>query len=204
MPIPFLMNLAFESSILLPRRTYLFEYKGVRFKLVQSNYREYHDHLLTVVSDMNDGAAMNQAFAVGAEFVSALAWEQDSPMTVWNSGGAGWRGGSLRFAKPTMFNFRRLPFTGYHIGGSLISIPHVQTNEQRIALALFREAGASNSPYLSFLFYWQVMEVRGSDPRTFIEDVMRNHRHQVPIDDSPIDRLQLAGRSLGDYLVFCN
>ena len=200
MPVPFLMNLAFDSSIILPCRTYLFEYKSVRFKLVQTHYREYHDHLLTVVRDINDTAAMNRAFAVGAEFVSALAWEQDAAMTVWNSGGAGWRGGSLRFAKPTIFGFRRLPFRGYHIGGNLISIPHVQTNEQRIALALFREARASNSPYLSFLFYWQAMEVLATDPQAFIENVMRNHRRQVPIEDSWLSELPLAGRSIGDYL----
>jgi hypothetical protein len=73
------MNLALDSSIILRRRTYLFEYKSVRFKLVQTHYREYHDHLLTVVRDINDTAAMDRAFAVGAELVSALAWEQDAP-----------------------------------------------------------------------------------------------------------------------------
>jgi hypothetical protein len=44
------------------------------------------------------------------------------------------------------------------------------------------------------------MEVQGAKPHAFIEDVMRNHRHQVPLDDSWFDQLPLAGRSISEYL----
>jgi hypothetical protein len=196
----FLMNVAFDNTVRLQRRTYLFEYKGFRFKLVQDDPRRYHDHLLTILSDYHS-EERTRAFAAASEFVSALAWQSGAAMTVWDSGGAGWPDHRpLRSARPTIFGFPRVPNHGYTIGGGLISIPHVQTIEQRVALSLFREARASNSRYLSFLFLWQSMEVLGTKPHAFIKDVMENHRHQVPLEDSWFDRLPLSGRTIGDYL----
>lgn len=196
----FLMNIAFDNTVRLQRRTYLFEYKDFRFKLVQGDPRRHHDHLLTILPRW-DSPERNRAFSVAAEFVSALAWQSGAAMTLWDSGGAGWRNHRpLRSAKPTIFGFPQVPNRGYTIGGTLISIPHVQTNEQRVALSLFREACASNIRYLSFLFFWQSMEVLGTKPHDFIERVMKNDRHQVPLDDSWFDRLPLSGRTIGEYL----
>jgi hypothetical protein len=196
----FLMNIAFDNTVRLQRRTYLLEYKGFRFKLVQNDPRRHHDHLLTIIP-RHDGPERDQAFAAAAEFVSALAWQSGAAMTVWDSGGRGWDNRrSLRSAIPTAYGFPRVPFHGHHIGGTLISIPHVQTAEQRVALALFREARASNSHYLSLLFFWQVLGVSGGSPQDFIENVMKNSRHHVPLEQSWFDRLPLKGRSIGKYL----
>lgn len=196
----FLMNIAFDNTVRLDRRTYLFEYKGFRFKLVQGDPARHHDHLLAILP-RGESAERNSTFAAAAEFVSALAWHSGAAMTVWDNGGRGWSDHRpLRSAKPTVYDFPRVPNRGYTIGGTLISIPNVQTNEQRIALSLFREARASNSRYLSFLFFWQSMEVLGTKPHAFIKDVMKNHRDQVLLDDSWFDRLPLSGRALGEYL----
>jgi hypothetical protein len=122
-------------------------------------------------------------------------------MAVWGSGGAGWLDGRpLRCARPTIYSLPRIPPQGQTIGGPLISVPHVQTNEQRTAPALFRETRAANSDYLSFLFFWQCMEVFGADPRVFIADVMKNHRHQVPLEDSKFEDLPRGGRTIGECL----
>lgn len=198
--MPFLMHIAFDNAVRLQRRTYLFEYKGFRFKLIQNDPRKYPDHLLTILPSY-DSPERNRAFAAASEFVSALAWASGAAMTVWDTGGAGWLGHRpLRSARATNYSLPRVPFRGGQIGGSLISIPNVQTNEQRIALSLFREARASNSRYLSFLFYWQSMEVHTTKPQDFIEDVMKNHRRQVRLEDSWFARLPLAGRTISEYL----
>jgi hypothetical protein len=58
----FLMNIAFDNTVRLQRRTYLFEYKGFRFKLVQDDPRRYHDHMLTILPRW-DSPERNSSFA---------------------------------------------------------------------------------------------------------------------------------------------
>jgi hypothetical protein len=196
----FLMNIAMDNTVRLPRRTYLFEYKGVRFKLVQNNPREHHDHLLTIVP-RHDSREKSRVFKVAAEFVSALAWETGAAMTIADSGGSGWPDNRpLRFASPRVYGFPRVPFAGHLIGGDLYTIPHVENDIQRIALALFREARASNSLFLSFLFYWQSMEVQHTAPQAVIEMMMKKNRHRVRVDDWSFSQLPLNGRKISDYL----
>jgi hypothetical protein len=54
--------------------------------------------------------------------------------------------------------------------------------------------------YLSFLFYWQVLEIEGYQAIGFIDKVYRKHRTHLRLSESEISRLPLAGRSLGKYL----
>jgi hypothetical protein len=80
-------------------------------------------------------------------------------------------------------------------------IPKIWTPEQRTALALFREANASNNDYLSFIFYWQVLEVgRGSSAEVFIDKTYTRQPNSLSLIQSDIALLQLGRRRLGDYL----
>ena len=196
----YVMDIRFNNSCRLARKTYLFDYKGVRFKLVQDNPRKWADHLMAIVPS-GDGPESDRAFTAGSEFVSALGWELHSSVSVWESGGRGWSGTlPLSQVKPGVFTFPRVPFRGNVIGCDLRRLPHVRTKEQRIALALFREATASNSIYLSFLFYWQILEVGGGNPIRFVNRTLRRKPAGFHIDPSVIARLPTRSRPLGDYL----
>ena len=156
---------------------------------------------MTIVPEM-DGAANELAFARAAEFLSALAWQNHSMVAFWQSGAHSWPGElSLDEAKPFMSAPPRIPSGGIVLGYDLTRIPHVETDEQRIALALFREAHASNNDYLSFLFYWQVLEVKGQKPEDVVDRAWRKDRTHVRLLKSDIDNLPLAGQRLGHYLL---
>lgn len=194
-----LVQICFDNSARLARPSYLFEYSGVRFKLVQHDPRRYPDHLLTIVPKY-DPAALKQVFAVAAEFLSALAWENNARVTAHLAGGAGWPDTlDLKETKPNIFVLPRIP-VGYTAGYHLSRVPLVCNQTQRTALSIFREATASNSDYLSFLFYWQVLEIEGRDPVGFINKVYRKHPTLLRLTGSNIGSLPLAGRSLGVYL----
>lgn len=197
----YLMQIAFDNTSRLQRNAYLFEYKGVRFKLVQDNPRKWADHLMTIIPKW-DSPAKRAAYAAASEFLSALAWVNGGAVAVWDSGGGGWRDGrSLRSARPTLFLFPRIPWRGGTTGYGLSQIAHIQTEEQRVALALLREARASNNDFLSFLFYWQVLDVGGGNPERTVNDALRRHRRELNFDFEILDRLPLAGRPLGRYLL---
>jgi hypothetical protein len=75
----------------------------------------------------------------------------------------------------------------------------VATEEQRIALALFREAFSSNKVMLSFLFYWQILEIADNKPSEWVDDLCG----RLPKPDLPrrdIGQLSLGSKSLGKYL----
>ncbi len=198
----YLMEISFDNSCRLALNQYLFEYHGVRFKLVQDKTRKWADHLLTVVP-MGDTAAQDRAFAAACEFVSALGWELHARVAVWESGGGGWPDDlPLSKAKPNIFVFPHVPFAGNLVNCHLRRLPHVKTNEQRVALALFREATSSNSVYLSFLFYWQILEVGGDDhdPASFVDETLREQPLGFYVDPAHLAELPLGSRSLGEYL----
>jgi len=197
----YLLQIGFDNSHRLSRKEYFFEYRGVRFKLVQRNPRKWSDALLTIIPDM-DGTAEELAFARAAEYLSALAWQNYSTVAFWQSGTCSWSGElSLDEAKPFMSTPPRIPSSGIVLGYDLTRIPHVETDEQRKALALFREAHASNNDYLSFLFYWQVLEVKGRRPEDVVDKTRRKDRSRVRLPKSDIDDLPLAGQTLGHYLL---
>lgn len=196
----YLMHICFDNSRRLRRRHYLFEYRGVRFKLIQHNPRKWADHLLTIIPD-RDQSTREQAFSVASEFLSALSWENRARIGIWEGGGRGWPDDSpLGRAVPCVFTFPRIPFGGNAIGYDIGRIPKIETETQRLALTLFREAAASNNDYLSFLFYWQTLETNRANPESIIERAYRKHRNRLHISKSDLASLPLNGRSLGRYL----
>lgn len=197
----YLLQISFDNSNRLDRKSYLFEYKGVSFKLVQNDPRRFADSLLTIVPAFNSPAA-EQAFAMAAEFVSALAWSNGSRAKVSLAGGCGWPDDlPLRKARPSIRTLPRIPFAGSVLGFSVDRIVHVRTEDQRKALALFREANASNNEYLSFLFYWQVLEVGpGTQPQHYIDQVFKRQRRHLRLTAEDLANLPLGDKSMGTYL----
>jgi len=145
--------------------------------------------------------ANDRAFAAASEFISALGWELQARVALWESGGRGWPDQvALNRVQPTLFTFPRIPFSGNAIGYDLQRLPYITTAEQRIALALFREAHSSNSDYLSFLFYWQVLEVGGGNPVRFVNRTLARRPASFYVDPKVIGQLPVGSRKLGEYL----
>jgi hypothetical protein len=165
----YLLQVCFDNSRRLSRRSYLFGFKGTQFKLLQNDPRKWADLLLTVVST-NDMVTRSRIFSLAAEFVSSMAWEIGSAAAVWEAGGCSW------------------PDT-------------LPLSEARGNILSFREARASNNLYLSFLFYWQVMEVDGGDASAFVEKTFRKHRQKLRVMSSDVSNLRLGSQSLGFYMV---
>jgi hypothetical protein len=167
-------------------------YRGVAFKLVQNRSRRYADHLLSIVETEEE---RRRAFAIAAEFISAVAWTNRTRMAVWDCGYMTWQREDLRKARPNMHDFRVVNFSGNVVGATIDSLPFVETPDQRKGLALFREARASNNEFVRFLFAWQVMDLGGTNARDYANKVVRkssNNLHFHLEDD--IAELHLGAR----------
>ena len=195
------MNICFDNDRRLRRKSYLFEYKGHQFKLVQSNPRKWADTLLTILP-ADDDTLREKAFSVASEFLSALCWQNNARTAIAGGGGRGWdRDWKLSNANPTIYEFPTIPFGGNVIGYDISVLPLVETDPQKVALTLYREAGASNNNYLSFLFYWQILETGGTNAEGFVNKTFRKKPRELRLGRENIDsRLNLNGKSLGEYL----
>ncbi len=197
----FLMHIAFDNTKRLTRNVHYFEYLGVRFKLIQNNPRKWSDVLLTIVPHPNSVEAQ-KAYSAAGEFLSALSWEITSSVALRYIGGAGLQeGSSIRQARCRAYSFPEVPFQGLVSGYGISPIAEIISQDQRIGLTLFREAKSSNKVLLSFLLYWQIMEIRTGDPVGWINKVHRRHPRGLHIRSDDIAQLPLNGRSLGEYLL---
>ena len=104
--MPYLMHIHFDNSSRLKRRVYYFQYNRVRFKLIQNNPAKWSDVLMSLVP-INDEAAEQRAYAAAGEFLSALAWQNNSWVAIEHAvGGRGVRDGfTLRQARCSMYEF---------------------------------------------------------------------------------------------------
>lgn len=197
----YLMTIGFDNSSRLCRDTWYFEYRGVRFKLIQNNCRKWCDVLLTTLPSMSDRAAQDNAYATASEFLCAVSWQNNSRVIMHNLGGSGYpdnRG--LRPAKCTFFSFPKIAFPGWTVGYNISVLPHIQTDDQRTALLLFRDALSSNHSYLSFLFFWQILEIACKDPIGWVNKTIKRHPPLLRLMRNEVGRLPLGSQSVGNYL----
>lgn len=198
--MPYLMEISFDNDRRLKRKYYLFEYKGIRFKLIQDSPRKWADHLLTILPNGNEDEK-EQAYSVASEFLSALGWQNWARVAVWECGGRSWhKEWPISRARSSMRTYPRIPFGGSIVGYNIDSIPKIETEEQKIALTLYREARASNNNYLSFLFYWQVLETGGTNAEGYVNNVQKKQPRELQWVAKDIANLPLCGRRLGEYL----
>lgn len=193
------MHIGFDNSARLCRNVYYFEYKGIRYKLIQNNMKKWCDVLITIVPD--DKKTKDNVYTTASEFLSALSWENNSRVKVWPLGGLSVPYNyQLAKAKCRCFSFPRTPFAGYIGGYDICQIPKIETEEQKNALILFRDASSANHDYLSFLMFWQIMEIGGNDAIGWINKTYRKNRDKIILTKDYYDRLPLCGKNLGDYL----
>lgn len=198
--MPYLMHVGFDNSARLWKNVFYFEYKGVRFKLIQNNSKMYRDVLLTVILDENNIELLNNAYLIASEFIAALSWQLNSFAKVEYLGGSGKQENIiLRKARCSMFDFHKIAFCGGSKNNEISTIPEIENNEQREALILFREAKSTNNNYLSFLFFWQILEIGNNQPIGWINKVYRKNRNKLGISEDYINKLHLRRRKLGDY-----
>jgi len=203
MGMPYLMHIPFDNSNRLDRNIYYFEYKRIEFKLVQHN-QKYQDVLLTILPESND--RVGKIYKVACEYLSALSWQNSAMVIITPEGGVERKETTLRKAKCTMFDFRKVPWGCYSGRGySIIVIPKIGNDRQRKALALFRQAFSNLNPYFSFLFYWHVLGVgkRKLPPKKPSAsewiDASFNKR-KVHVAKEHLTRLHLGKQTLGKCL----
>jgi hypothetical protein len=196
-----LTTIGFDNSARLCRDTYYFEYKGIRFKLIQKNMRKWCDALLTIIPA--DEKSKNQAYLAASEFLTALSWQNNSRIKLGLLGGISVPDNfQLRKAKSGFFSFPKIPYHIFMKGFDICIIPEIETEEQKAALILFREALSSNNEYLSFLFYWQILETGDNGPIEWVNNVVRKKKNynRLLVSKDEIKYLPLNGKSLGNYL----
>jgi methylamine utilization protein MauJ len=195
----FLMHICFANSCRLTKRVYYFTYRGINFKLIQNNPRQWADALLSLVPS-RDEAAQQKAYATAGEFLSALSWQNGAQIALEYNGGFGRSSKfTLRQAKCGVFVFPQVSYGYGTTGYGLSPIPNIESEEQRKALALMREARSSNKVWLSFLFYWQIMEINGGDPVRCVNKKYYKAK-VVHIETHELEGLGLQGKKLGEYL----
>jgi hypothetical protein len=198
-----LMFIGFDNSWRLRRNIYYFEYRSVRFKLIQNNCRKWQDVLITILSDFHDASIRDKIYAIASEFLCALSWENKSRVTIQNLGSRSCPNNQrLRKTKCQFFDFPRIAFPGHYagIGYDISSLPHIETDEQRTALLLYRDALSSNNNYLSFLFYWQILEVGGTNAIGWTDKIIRKRPPQLKLSRHDIQSLPSGTTSVGNYL----
>ena len=194
------MHIGFDNSAKLWKNVFYFEYKGIRYKLIQNNSNKYCDVLLTVIPDENSTKLINNAYSIASEFISALSWELNSTAKVKYLGGIGRPINlNLRRAKCCSFGSHEIAFCGESVNNDISTIPEIENNEQRDALVLFREAKSTNNDYLSFLFFWQILEINRNDPISWINKIYRKDRNKLRISIDNIKALPLNDIKLGNY-----
>lgn len=194
----YILHLALSNHARLDRPSYLMEFRGVRFKLVQERGWKWADHLLTIIPD-NSPQARQYAFQIGQELVNLLSWQLRSPMQLSEVGARSCHQGTrLAQVRPSMRVFPAILFSGNYVNNSPSIIPSVETEHQKLALGLFREARASNNDYLAFLFYWHAIETGHEKGEEVVDRLSTTNELKWVRDD--IARLSLGGCSLGKHM----
>lgn len=174
------------------------EYRGVRFKLVQERGWKWADHLLTIIPSCSP-QTRQYAFEIGQELINLLSWQLGSPMQLSEAGARSCHQGTrLSQVRPSIRVFPNISYSGNYVNNSPSVIPVVNTEHQRLALGLFREARAANNDYLAFLFFWHVIETGHEKGEEVVERLFRNNKLRHVRDD--IAKISLGGCNLGEHL----
>jgi hypothetical protein len=168
--------------------------------LIQNASRQYSDVLITVLPNSSE-AVSEHIYSIASEYLSAMAWNNKARVMVQDGislpvhAGYDLRTATYRYLCPPI-----LPYSTMTAGLDISRIPRIDNEKQNIALTLYREASGSNSIFLSFIFFWQVMEVAGGNTKDFIDNTLAGSTPMPRAINTVLARLTLDGRSLGTYL----
>ncbi len=147
------------------------------------------------------GDAQQAAYAAAGEFLSALSWKNGSRIAFDYVGRIGWpTAAPLRRANFRWTGPPQVPYQGHALGFDIDPIPTITNDDQRRALAMVREALSSNNVLLSFLLYWQVMEIGHARPSEWVNWVWKQPPPGFRVPTADIAKLPLGALPLGDYL----
>jgi hypothetical protein len=197
----FLMQIGFDVNRRLDRDIWYFEYKGVRFKLVQNNSPEYANTLLSIAnySPIDE----EKVYQTATEFLGAFSWISSLKVKICGLGGCGvLKDFSLRRAKCTSFTFHKLPFTGKVLGGDISIISKIETEHQRTAISIFRDAHSSSEPLFAFLLFWQILEIDQTidEAQEWIDVVFKSSPTRFHLDDYTVKLIDQRGKTVGECL----
>lgn len=194
------MHIGYDNNCRLDKNIYYFDYKNIRYKLIQSNSKKWINVLITIIPGFNNTKAINEAYITAAEFLSAFCYEFNARVSVSYLGGQGVPDNfKLKSAKCRVFSVRKIPFTGEILGHTLFRVPKIENEDQRIALALYRDAMGSNSNYLSFLFYWQILQINNKNPESWINKSFYKKNRAIRFSQNDLSQIKLNNKKLGEY-----
>ena len=204
------MQIGFDNTIFFWKNIFYFEYKDKKFKFIQNKKNKWSNILITIIKGQmqNNSVEENRTYDIASEYLSALAWEHNSIMKVWRSDNYGMgipediRLSNKKVRRVFFRSVKSLYYHGYGYDSDFQRIPKIENEEQRNALILYREARSTNNDYLSFLFFWQVLEIgyKGG-PANWINKTWRNN--QSKIKDSikyDLEKISMGSKKIGEYL----
>ena len=199
--MPILMCIGFDNPNRLRRNVYYLAYRGVRFKLMQGHPRLSRDVLMSIAPSRDDGTAQQRIYEAAGEFLSALSWKNGFRIAFDYVGHVGApEAFRLRQAKLRWTGPPQVPHHGHALGFDIDPIPSIQTDKQRLALAMFREAYSCNNVLLSFLLYWQIIEIGRTRAVDWVNKYWSRPPRGFHVPRSDIQKLPLLGQKLGQYL----
>jgi len=206
----YLMQIEFDNTMFFWKNIFYFEYKDKKFKFIQNKRSKWSNILITIIKGrmQNNSVEENRTYDIASEYLSALAWEHNSIIKVWRSDNYGMgipediRLSNKKVRRVFFRSVKSLYNHGYGYNSDFQRIPKVENEEQRNALILYREARSTNNDYLSFLFFWQVLEIRHKGgPANWINKTWRNN--QSKIKDSikyDVEKISMGSKKIGEYL----
>jgi len=150
---------------------YIFEFEGVVFRLIRGTVEE-SDKIL-VYSDDSSQKGTDECYERVSRFLDYLSWQWGVGIQLYGAMGMG-------FDK-NKHNFETFPVGGFwsrntgYLISNISDIPIVNNDVQRFALRLWNEAESSNSPFLSFINYWSILEI----PPIGSKRKVGNHKKRV-------------------------
>ena len=199
------MQICFNNSSRLSKKQYYSNYKGIKFKLIQNNPKKWSDVLISIIDTHFTPPSLNiqeDIFLNASEFLSALSWQHNSLVKIWSGGGIGSNKKlTLRNAKCNFYDFPKISCAGNTGSYNIDIIPFIENDIQRNALYLYREALSSNNIYLSCLFYWHILELKGGSKTIgWINKTINKNLNKVRIPHHYFADLNIKSKKLGTYL----
>ncbi len=85
--MPYCPEIHFDNDRRLSKKYYYFEYKDIKFKLIQNSPRKYADSLITIIENYSL-KEIEKIFSIASEYLSALSWNNNSRVMLWGPSGS--------------------------------------------------------------------------------------------------------------------
>lgn len=144
----------FDTTCRFSKAEYIFEFEGRKYRLIRGTDKEL-DKLCTIA----DGSQKenDNCHETTMRLLDYLAWELGQPIRYVGAGGQGYSEGKLNLDTALINCFHGRVLRNLVV--DISTIPDVTNDTQQLALSLWNEARASDSPFLGFINYWKILEL---------------------------------------------